>query len=153
MLIGEAPGRNEDLQGRPFVGSAGTKLDSLLSAAGLQRDDVFVSNVAKCRPPENRRPTTAESDSCEPYLEREIEVLQPKLVVLLGDTALKRFFPEGELASAHGRLQKKGQSTFFSSYHPAAMIYNRELEKVIHADFRALGDILRRSSQLSLSEE
>lgn len=144
VLIGEGPGRNEDLQGRPFVGAAGKQLDGLLSAAGLRREEVFITNVVKCRPPENRRPTGGESDACAPYLERQLALLRPRVVVLLGDTALKRFLPDESLASAHGKLFQKDGRSLFPTYHPAAMIYNRSLDKVASDDFKALGEILRR---------
>ena len=109
VIIGEGPGRNEDLQGRPFVGAAGKQLDGLLKDAGLARDDVYITNVVKCRPPENRRPTEAEAEACHPYLERQIELLRPTVVVLLGDSALKRFLPDQTLGVAHGKaLRARG---------------------------------------------
>ncbi|HVB96010.1 MAG TPA: uracil-DNA glycosylase [Nitrososphaerales archaeon] len=142
VLIGEGPGRNEDLQGRPFVGAAGKQLDGLLKEAGLGRDEVYITNVVKCRPPGNRRPTDAEADSCHAYLERQLELIRPMVVVLMGDSALKRFLPGESLASSHGRLIVQGGLALFPTYHPAAMIYNRALEKVSSDDFRALGKVL-----------
>lgn len=142
LLIGEAPGRNEDLQGRPFVGAAGRRLDSLLKEAGLSRSDVFITNVVKCRPPENRRPTGSEADACHPYLERQLGLVRPKVVVLLGDSALKRFLPHESLSSAHGRVFEQRGFLVFATYHPAAMIYNQALETVIREDFKALGRVL-----------
>ena len=143
VLIGEGPGRNEDQQGRPFIGAAGKQLDGLLGEAGLSRGEVYITNVVKCRPPENRRPTGAEADACQPYLARQLGLLHPKVVVLLGDSALKRFLPDEGLAGAHGRAFELGGTVFFPTYHPAAMIYNRSLEKVSGDDFRALGKVLR----------
>jgi uracil-DNA glycosylase len=142
VIIGEGPGRNEDLMGRPFVGAAGKQLDGLLRDAGLARDDVYITNVVKCRPPENRRPTEAEAEACHPYLERQVELLHPAVVVLLGDSALKRFLPEQTLSGAHGRLFRRSGLALFPTYHPAAMIYNRALEKVSSEDFKALGKVL-----------
>jgi len=142
VIIGEGPGRNEDLQGRPFVGAAGKQLDGLLKDAGLVRDDVYITNVVKCRPPENRRPTDAEAEACHPYLERQIQLLRPTVIVLLGDSALKRFLPGQTLGGAHGRLFNREGLALFPTYHPAAMIYNRTLEKVSSEDFEALGKIL-----------
>lgn len=142
VMVGEGPGSNEDAQGRPFVGAAGKQLDGLISDAGLARGDVYITNVVKCRPPENRRPTELEADACRPYLERQIALLRPKVVVLLGDSALKRFLPDQTLGGAHGRLFTQGGLTLFPTYHPAAMIYNRTLEKVCREDFKALGTIL-----------
>jgi uracil-DNA glycosylase len=146
-VIGEGPGRNEDLQGRPFVGAAGRQLDILLRLAGLTRDEVYITNVVKCRPPENRRPTGAEADACRPYLERQLELVHPSVVVLLGDTALKRFLPQESLGTAHGKLFEHGRYGLFPTYHPAAMIYNRDLEKVTADDFKELGKILHGSGR------
>ncbi len=142
VIIGEGPGRNEDAQGRPFVGAAGKQLDGLLKEAGLSRGDVYITNVVKCRPPENRRPTVAEADACRPYLERQLELLSPKVVVLLGDSALKRFLPEETLGACHGRVFRRERYAVFPTYHPAAMIYNRSLETVTREDFRELGRFL-----------
>jgi len=142
LIIGEGPGRNEDLLGRPFVGAAGKQLDGLLKCAGLNRDDVYITNVVKCRPPENRRPTDSEADACGPYLERQIELLRPTVIVLLGDSALKRFLPDQTLSGAHGRSFTRDGLALFPTYHPAAMIYNRTLEKVSAEDFKALGKFL-----------
>lgn len=141
VVVGEGPGRNEDLQGRPFVGAAGRQLEVLLEKAGLDRGEVYITNVVKCRPPDNRRPTGAEVDSCSPFLERQLGLLRPSVVVLLGDTALKRFLPSETLSTAHGRLFG-GRPRLFATYHPAAMIYNRSLEKVVEDDFVELGKVL-----------
>ncbi len=143
MVVGEAPGANEDQQGRPFVGSAGRNLEDLLSRAGLARSNVFITNVVKCRPPGNRRPLKGEMDACHPYLRRQLETIKPKFVVLLGDAALKEFFPDSSLASLHGKPTKRGGLTFVPMYHPAAMIYNRSLTQTLEEDFTKLGKLLR----------
>jgi uracil-DNA glycosylase family 4 len=142
FIVGEGPGRNEDLQGSPFVGAAGKQLDGLLKEAGLSRTDVYITNVVKCRPPENRRPTGAEAEACHPYLARQLQLVEPKVVVLLGDSALKRFLPDESLGSAHGRVFTYGRFALFPTYHPAAMIYNRALEEVTREDFKALARVL-----------
>jgi DNA polymerase len=142
MIIGEAPGRNEDEQGLPFVGAAGRNLDELLLEAGLDRRDVFITNCVKCRPPENRRPARGELDMCHPYVRRQIETIAPAVVVLLGDTALKEFFPGATLGRAHGSTMRRGAIEFFPSYHPASVIYNPSLKDALHADFRRLGERL-----------
>lgn len=142
VIVGEGPGMNEDLQGRPFVGAAGKQLDGLLKHAGLSREKVYITNVVKCRPPQNRRPTGAEADACDPYLRRQLGLIRPKVVVLLGDSALKRFLPEESLSGSHGKLIERGGTAYFPTYHPAAMIYNRSLEEVSAQDFRALGSAL-----------
>lgn len=142
FVVGEGPGRNEDQQGRPFVGAAGKQLDALLEHAGLSREDAYITNVVKCRPPENRRPTGEEADACKPYLERQLRLVRPSVVVLLGDSAMKRFLPGESLGTAHGKLFNQSGLTLFATYHPAAMIYNRSLEKVIADDFEELGKML-----------
>jgi len=142
FIIGEGPGRSEDLQGKPFVGAAGKQLDGLLVHARLRREEVYITNVVKCRPPENRRPTGAEADACRPYLERQLALVRPKVVVLLGDSAMKRFLPAETLGTAHGKLFHQGGFALFPTYHPAAVIYNRELEGVMKKDFQALAVIL-----------
>lgn len=142
VIVGEGPGRNEDLQGRPFVGAAGRQLDGLLKDAGLSREEAYITNVVKCRPPDNRRPMVGEADACAPYLERQLSLIRPRVVVLLGDSAMKRFLPEETLAVAHGNVFNRGSLALFPTYHPAAMIYNRELQKVSSDDFRQLGRLL-----------
>jgi len=144
MLVGEAPGGEEDRSGRPFVGAAGKRLEGLLRQAGLSRDDVFITNVVKCRPPGNRRPRREEAESCHAYLRREIEALNPSLVVLLGVTALKRFFPSSKISTAHGVVVESGGRRYLPTYHPASMIYNRSLEPAVSGDFREIKKLLGR---------
>jgi len=143
MLIGEAPGRQEDETGRPFMGSAGKRLDAALLDAGISRGEVFITNIVKCRPPHNRRPKKIEADSCKSYLDRQIRALNPSLIVLLGDTALKRFFPRMRLASSHGRVLLKRGRRFLPTYHPAAVIYDRSLQRILFKDFRGIRMLLR----------
>ena len=145
VFIGEGPGANEDEQGRPFVGSAGRNLDSLFLKAGLARKDVFITNAVKCRPPGNRRPLRNELDACHPYLRRQLDAIGPRLVVLLGDAALKEFFPDASLATVHGRPTKRGGLTFVPMYHPASIIYNRSLSATLEEDFARLGELVRAS--------
>lgn len=124
------------------MGAAGKQLDGLLAEAGLRRDGVYITNVVKCRPPDNRRPTSGEADACDGYLRRQLSLVKPKVVVLLGDSALKRFLPLEGLSTAHGRLVERGGLSLFPTYHPAAMIYNRGLEEVSRTDFGELGRLL-----------
>jgi len=147
MVVGEGPGRNEDEQGRPFVGAAGQNLDGLLSEAGLSRADVFITNTVKCRPPENRRPARGELDSCHPYLRRQIKAISPRFVVLLGDTALREFFPVLSLGGAHGAPIRRGAVVFFPTYHPASVIYNPALKEVLRTDFLKLGSLVRNPAE------
>jgi DNA polymerase len=140
MFVGEAPGATEDELGRPFVGRAGKLLGELLAAAGLVREDVWITNVVKARPPKNRDPKAAEVAHCMPWLERERELIAPRFVVPLGRHALKHFAPDAKIAEVHGQLLDGG---LFPLYHPAAAIYNRSLRATLFEDARALGDRLQ----------
>jgi len=142
VLIGEAPGSKEDRQGMPFVGASGRRLDSLLKEAMLSREGVFITNIVKCRPPKNRRPTEEEAEECAPFLERQLSLIRPAIIVLLGETALRRFLPRQTVSLAHGRVLDSAGQVFFASYHPAAMIYNRSLERTMREDFKALGSLV-----------
>ncbi len=144
MIVGEAPGRTEDLDGRPFVGSAGRNLETFLREAGLGRDEIFITNTVKCRPPSNRRPNRKEIETCYQYLRKQIDLIAPEMVVLLGDVALKEFFPEANLSRVHGRTLKRNEIGFFPTYHPASIIYNPSLRPMIMEDFRSLGRELGR---------
>jgi DNA polymerase len=126
--------------GRPFVGRAGKLLDELLAEAGLVRGDVWITNVVKARPPGNRDPRAPEIAHCMPWLERELELIRPRLVVPLGRHALKHFAPAAKIAEVHGRLL---DGHLFPLYHPAAAMYNQTLRATLFADARALGDRLR----------
>ncbi len=142
VIVGEAPGASEDKQGRPFVGRAGKLLDSLLAEAGLERADVFVTNVVKARPPGNRDPKADEVAHHLPWLEAQLEVIQPKLLVPLGRHALKRFAPDDKIGEAHGQVLERDGRTLFPMYHPAAALHNQSLRETLHADARALGAAL-----------
>lgn len=144
MVVGEGPGRNEDLEGKPFVGAAGRNLEVLLSEARLSRADVFITNVVKCRPPMNRRPSRLEADTCYQYLRRQIGAITPEIILLLGDTALKQFFPGDSLPAVHGKRLEKGEQLFFATYHPASVIYNPSLRETLLNDFQKLGELLAR---------
>lgn len=139
MLIGEAPGRNEDKQGKPFVGSAGKVLNTVLEGAGIRREDVYIANVVKCRPPENRVPRKDEIDACSVYLKKQLEVIAPQYVVLLGKTAAESFLSRKvRMAEEHGKPFKHDGMTVMITYHPAAIIYNRKLKDAIESDFKGI---------------
>ncbi len=142
LVVGEAPGKNEDLEGRPFVGAAGRNLEAFLAEAGLSRADVFITNVVKCRPPMNRRPSKVEAQTCNQYLTRQVKSIAPKIILLLGDTALKQFFPNESLPEAHGRRIMKGEESFFPVYHPASVLYNPSLRETLISDFHKLGELI-----------
>ena len=141
MFVGEAPGANEDKLGRPFVGRAGKLLDELIGCAGLTREDVWITNVVKARPPKNRDPKADEVAHCMPWLEREVELIRPRVIVPLGRHALKHFAPEAKIADVHGALLNE---RLFPLYHPAAAMYNQSLRATLFDDARALGDVLSR---------
>lgn len=151
MIIGEAPGAKEDQLGRPFVGASGKFLDAMLASIGLERQDVFITNIVKFRPPKNRDPSPAEIKACMHILYQEIDALRPKLIVLLGRHASNTFFPDLTISEAHGeplvRAIKLGakaqlQQTFLPLYHPAAALYNRSLGKTLLDDFAKIPQIL-----------
>jgi uracil-DNA glycosylase family 4 len=135
LLLGEAPGRDEDAAGRPFVGRAGRILDATLGAARLPREQVFITNVVKCRPPKNRRPKPDEVATCRPYLMGQIACVQPRVIVTLGATALRGLLGPGhELKTTRGKLLHLGGVPVVATYHPAAVLYNRRLEPELRED-------------------
>lgn len=147
FFIGEAPGREEDLKGEPFVGSAGRFLAEMLEEIGLERKDVFIANVLKHRPPKNRDPLPEEVEACWPYLLRQIEIIEPKLIVFLGKHALGRFFPGLKISEVHGKkFSKKWQGVdraFLALYHPAAALYNGSMVAVLKDDFQKIPELLK----------
>lgn len=145
MLIGEAPGVNEDRQGRPFVGAAGAFLEELLAEAGYRREQVYICNVLKCRPPGNRDPMPAEIDACSEYLAEQLELVSPLVVVTLGRYSMARFFPNERISRVHGRPKKVGSRYYVPMYHPAAALHQQNLRATIVADFRQLPGIIERA--------
>ena len=142
MIIGEGPGAQEDLLGRPFVGRAGQFLDEMLGYIGLKREDVFIANMVKCRPPENRDPLPAEVSACDKYLERQIELLDPLLIVTLGRVSLARFFPGESMTRARGKVREKDGRFIYPVMHPAAALYRQEVRPGIIEDFKAIPKVL-----------
>jgi len=144
VLVGEGPGSNEDRLGRPFVGRAGELLERLLGSIGWRRDDVFITNVVKCRPPDNRDPEADEIAACAPYLHRQLEALDPTLVVTLGRHSMGRFMPGARISSAHGTARPADPATgaagalVFAMYHPAAALRALEIERVSFEDVAAV---------------
>ncbi len=154
MLIGEAPGFYEDRSGRPFVGAAGRFLNALLARAGLTREEVFITNIVKCRPPRNRDPLPAEVEACKPYLEEQIRLLNPQVIVTLGRFAMAYFLPQARISRVHGQPFQVGDRWVVPMYHPAAGLYREALRPVIETDFdrlRTFLDALSRQGKLSLS--
>lgn len=145
MFIGEAPGRNEDLQGEPFVGAAGEDLNGILSIAGLTREEVYIANVLKCRPPQNRDPQPDEILACSPFLREQIRSIWPDVIVTLGNPATHFVLKtEVGITKLRGRFHQMGHFAVLPTFHPAAALRNPEWQKLLEQDFALLGDYLRR---------
>ncbi len=142
MFIGEGPGFHEDQQGRPFVGAAGQFLDELLQAIGLKRADVYITNVVKCRPPANRDPQPDEIEACQSYLNRQIALIKPKVIVTLGRYSMARAFPNEKISAIHGKPHKVGEIVYVPMFHPAAALHQPALRKTVEEDFAKLPKIL-----------
>ena len=134
MFIGEAPGWHEDQQGRPFVGPAGQYLEQLLASIGLKRQQVYIANVIKCRPMANRDPLPTEIQNCQKWLERQIEILRPKMIVTLGRYSMAKFFPGKSISKIHGTAQRRDNTIYYAMYHPAAALHQQSLRQAIEAD-------------------
>lgn len=147
MFIGEGPGFNEDQQGRPFVGRAGKFLDQLIELIGLQRPDVFITNVVKCRPPDNRDPFPYELATCRPYLDRQIALVDPRVIVTLGRYSLGTFFPGDVIGRVHGTIREQNGRHFFAMYHPAAALHQERYKQTIIDDMKTLGQWLLMNSR------
>jgi DNA polymerase len=144
IFVGEAPGRTEDLKGEPFVGAAGKKLTEMLEKNGIARESVYITNVVKCRPPNNRVPTESERLACNEYLEKEIQLINPKIICIMGNTACNSILGQGEITKNRGKIIKKDGKTFFLTFHPAATIYNQELIPIMEKDLAALAEALQK---------
>jgi len=156
MFIGEAPGWHEDQQGRPFVGSAGQFLTQLIRSIGLEREQVYITNVIKTRPPENRDPLPQEIANCKPYLERQIDIIKPKMIVTLGRYSMGMFMPGKSISQIHGTAVKKDGILYFAMYHPAAALHQGSLRSVIQSDMLkipALLDELKRQNETIQAQE
>ena len=142
LFIGEAPGYNEDRQGRPFVGSAGQFLEQLLASIGLTREEVFITNMVKCRPPNNRDPFPGEITACSKYLSQQIEIIRPKVVVTLGRHSLAKFLPGESISKVRGKPRRHGSFILYPMYHPAAALHQPSLRSVVEKDFKAIPALL-----------
>lgn len=153
VFIGEAPGRNEDLQGKPFVGASGKFLIEMLKAIKLNREDIYITNIVKYRPPNNRDPLPDEKAACRQWLLDELQIIQPKLIVFLGRHAMNNFFPTEQISKAHGKLlikNFKGIPTkyFYALYHPAAALYDGSMRKTLLTDFKKIPKVLAKINKL-----
>jgi uracil-DNA glycosylase family 4 len=148
IFIGEAPGKNEDLQGVPFIGAAGKFLDEMLASIQMERSDVYITNIVKYRPPENRDPSPDEIRDCEEWLHAQINIINPSLIVTLGRHALNHFFPELSIGDVHGTMIRKsfpeiGIRSFLPLYHPAAALYNGSMRNTLKDDFLSIPKALK----------
>lgn len=149
LFIGEGPGFHEDKQGRPFVGPAGQFLDELLESISLKRTDVFITNVVKCRPPNNRDPLPEEIDACDNYLDRQIAALNPQVIVTLGRYSMAKFFGNEKISAIHGRARKKDGYICIAMYHPAAGLHQASLKDVIRNDFKKIPLVIAEAERLA----
>jgi len=147
MFIGEGPGFHENQQGLPFVGAAGSFLDELLAEAGLKREDVFITNVVKCRPPGNRDPQPEELEACKPYLERQIAAINPDVIVTLGRFSMGHFINNGKISSIHGRSFWSNGRMVIPMYHPAAALHQPSLRSVVVEDFQKLPGMINEAQE------
>ncbi len=145
MFIGEGPGFYENEQGRPFVGAAGQFLDQLLAQAGLKRSDVWIGNVVKCRPPGNRDPQPEELAACDVYLERQINAINPSIIITLGRYSMGKFMPGAKISAVHGQMRRIGERYVIAMFHPAAALHQPSMKPAILADFAKLPQLLEQA--------
>lgn len=144
IFIGEGPGFNEDQQGRPFVGAAGSLLNELLASIKIKREEVWIGNIVKCRPPENREPMVDEVRACTPYLTDQIKAIKPKVIIPLGKHALEHFFKDGKISRDHGSARVCGNYIVYPVYHPAAALRSTNVKRVLETDFKKIPELLRK---------
>jgi DNA polymerase len=149
LFIGEGPGYHEDQQGRPFVGPAGQFLDELLASIGLKRSDVFIANVVKCRPPQNRDPEADEMAACNDYLDRQIAAIKPSVIVTLGRYSMSKFFSGEKISVIHGRARKRDGYICIAMYHPAAGLHQANLKDVIREDFKKIPVVVAEAERMA----
>jgi len=147
MFVGEAPGFHEDRQGKPFVGAAGHFLNELLASIGLGREDVYICNVLKCRPPDNRDPKAEEIEACRPFLDRQIELVAPKMIVTLGRFSMARWFPNVRISRIHGQPKKIGGVLYLPMFHPAAALHQPRYRVDIEQDMLKIPQLLAQAAQ------
>ena len=153
MFIGEAPGWHEDQQGRPFVGPAGLYLDQLLASINLKREQVYIANVIKCRPQGNRDPLPSEIHNCRQWLEHQIKLICPKMIVTLGRYSMAMFFPGKSISKIHGTAQKHGDTIYYAMYHPAAALHQASLRRDIEEDMLKIPSLLAQTETIKEEEK
>ncbi len=152
MFIGEAPGWNEDQQGRPFVGAAGMFLNELIESINLKRGQVYITNVIKCRPPENRDPLPTEIQNCNPWLKEQVSLIRPKMIVTLGRYSMGLFFPGKSISKIHGTAHRQDGILYFAMYHPAAALHQQSLRNDIKADMLKIPALLKEMEPSAATE-
>ena len=153
VFIGEAPGRHEDQQGRPFVGAAGQFLEGLIASIGLTRQEVYICNVIKCRPSENRDPLPTEIQACQPWLDEQLELLRPKVIVTLGRYSMANFFPGEAISKIHGKDRRRDGIIYYPMYHPAAALHQQKLRETIQQDMLKIPSLLAGAHTISQPEQ
>jgi len=153
MFIGEAPGFHEDRQGRPFVGAAGKYLEELLASIGLSREQVYIANVVKCRPPGNRDPQPEEIEACRPYLDKQIELIRPHLIVTLGRFSMQRYFPGASISRIHGQPKRVGSVIYYPMFHPAAALHQPRWRTLVEQDIAKIPELLAKLEEIEEEEE
>ena len=153
VFIGEGPGFYEDRDGRPFVGPAGHLLDEMLASIGLKREDVYITNMVKCRPPDNRDPLPEEMQACRPYLDKQLDMISPKVVVTLGRHSFSKFFPGESISRARGKPRRWKNHMIYPMYHPAAALHNGALRPAIESDFKSLPALIESISEVPEEED
>ncbi|MSP12859.1 MAG: uracil-DNA glycosylase [Chloroflexi bacterium] len=153
LFVGEGPGFHEDQQGRPFIGAAGQFLNELLGTIGVRREEVYITNVVKCRPPGNRDPLPDEIQACHPYLERQIALIKPQVIVTLGRFSMEQFIPGAKISRVHGQAFKQGNLVIFPCFHPAAALHQPKYRELIEQDFKQLAKILEQKAAPPAVEE
>lgn len=147
MFVGEAPGFHEDQQAEPFVGASGKYLTDLLAGIGLKRSDVYITNIVRCRPPGNRDPFLSEIEACEPYLERQIQVIKPRIIATLGRFSMAYFLPKAKISKVHGQAVRESGRVYFPLFHPAAALRDPGLRDVMAADFQKMKALIEELDQ------
>ena len=152
MFIGEGPGFHEDRLGRPFVGAAGKYLDELLGKIGIRREEVYIANVVKCRPPGNRDPRPEEIEACRPYLDRQIEIVRPRIIVTLGRFSMQRYFPGASISRIHGRPKRVGNVIYYPMFHPAAALHQPRWRSLVEEDMMRIPELLSKLDEIEEEE-
>ncbi len=147
MFIGEGPGYHEDQEGKPFVGAAGKFLDELFASVGMKREQVYIANVVKHRPPNNREPLPSEIAACSLWLDRQIEIIKPRIIVTLGRHSMARFFPNKSISRIHGTAEKRDGVLYYAMYHPAAALHQQNLRQQIEQDMAKIPALLNQIKQ------